>query len=77
LAETFEQVSILTDRQPKISIVDKDYQSVEVPNTQLLRSGQKRGITKMLRKMIKRRSVIEPTIGHMMVDWAEIHPKAF
>lgn len=68
LAETLEQVSILTDRQPKIAIVDKGYQGVEVPNTQILRSGQKRGITKTLRKMIKRRSAIEPTIGHMKTD---------
>jgi len=68
LAETLEQVSILTDRQPKIAIVDKGYQGVEVPNTQILRSGQKRGITKTLRKTIKRRSAIEPTIGHMKTD---------
>jgi transposase, IS5 family len=33
LAETLEQVSILNDRQPKIAIVDKGYQGVEVPNT--------------------------------------------
>jgi transposase, IS5 family len=68
LAETLEQVSILNDRQPKIAIVDKGYQGVEVPNTRILRSGQKRGITKSLRKMIKRRSAIEPTIGHMKTD---------
>jgi IS5 family transposase len=68
LAETLEQVSILNDRQPKIAVVDKGYQGVEVPNTRILRSGQKRGITKTLRKMIKRRSAIEPTIGHMKTD---------
>jgi len=68
LAETLEQVSVLTDRAPKIAIVDKGYQGVEVPNTQILRSGQKRGITRTLRKMIKRRSAIEPTIGHMKMD---------
>jgi IS5 family transposase len=68
LAKTLEQVSILNDRQPKIAIVDKGYQGVEVPNTRILRSGQKRGITKTLRKMIKRRSAIEPTIGHMRTD---------
>jgi IS5 family transposase len=68
LAETLEQVSVLTDRATKIAIVDKGYQGVEVPNTQILRSGQKRGITRTLRKMIKRRSAIEPTIGHMKMD---------
>lgn len=38
----------------------------------ILRSGQKRGITKTLKAMIKRRSVIEPAIepaiGHMKID---------
>jgi IS5 family transposase len=63
-----EQVGILNDRQPRVVIVDKGYQGVEVPNTQILRSGQKRGITKTLRKMIKRRSAIGPTIGHMKMD---------
>jgi len=56
LAETLEQVGILNDRQPKVVIVDKGYQGVEVPNTQILRSGQRRGVTRTLRKMIKRRS---------------------
>ena len=68
LEETLEQVGILTDRQPKVAIVDKGYQGVEVPNTQTLRSGQRRGVTRTLRKMIKRRSAIEPTIGHMKMD---------
>jgi transposase, IS5 family len=68
LGETLEQVGILTDRQPRVVIVDKGYQGVEVANTQILRSGQRRGITKTLRKMIKRRSAIEPTIGHMKMD---------
>jgi IS5 family transposase len=66
LEETLEQVGILTDRQPMI--VDKGYQGVEVSNTQILRSGQRRGVTRTMRKMIKRRSAIEPTIGHMKVD---------
>jgi IS5 family transposase len=68
LEETLEQVGILTDRQLKVVIVNKGYQGVEVPNTQILRSGQRRGVTRTLRKMIKRRSAIEPTIGHMKMD---------
>jgi len=31
-------------------------------------TGQKRGITRTLKAMIKRRSVIESTIGHMKMD---------
>ncbi len=68
LAETIEQVSILANRQPKTVIVDKGYRGVEIQGVQILRSGQKRGITRTLHKMIKRRSAIEPTIGHMKMD---------
>lgn len=31
-------------------------------------SGQKRGITRTLKAMIKRRSAVEPAIGHMKMD---------
>lgn len=37
---------------------------VEVPGTRILRSGQRRGITKGLKAMIKHRSAIEPTVAH-------------
>jgi IS5 family transposase len=68
LAETIEQVSILADRAPKTVIVDRGYRGVELDGIQILRSGQKRGITRTLHAMIKRRSAIEPTIGHMKTD---------
>lgn len=68
LAETIEQVSILANRIPKTVIVDKGYQGVTLDNIQILRSGQRRGVTRTMRKMIKRRSAIEPTIGHMKMD---------
>ena len=68
LAETIEQVSILADRAPKTVIVDRGYRGVELDGIQILRSGQKRGITRTLHAMIKRRSAIEPTIGHMKSD---------
>ncbi len=68
LAQTLEQVGILTNQTPKTAIVDKGYRGVEVPDVQILRSGQRRGITRTLKVMIKRRSAIEPTIGHMKMD---------
>jgi IS5 family transposase len=68
LAETIEQVSILTNHDPKTVIVDKGYQGAQVEGVQILRSGQRRGITPTLKAMIKRRSAIEPTIGHMKMD---------
>lgn len=68
LAETIEQVSILAEHKPRIAIVDKGYQGAQVQNVQILRSGQRRGVTRTLKSMIKRRSAIEPTIGHMKMD---------
>ena len=68
LAETVEQVSILTDHNPQTIIVDKGYRGVALAGVQILRSGQRRGITPVLKAMIKRRSAIEPAIGHMKTD---------
>lgn len=70
LAEALEQVGILTgtDRPPSTAIVDKGYKGVEIEGVRILRSGQRRGITKTLKAMINRRSAIEPAIGHMKMD---------
>ncbi len=70
LAETLEQVGILTgtDRPPTTAIVDKGYRGAQLEGVRILMSGQKRGITRTLRAMIRRRSTIEPTIGHMKMD---------
>ena len=68
LAQTLEQVSILADANPKIAIVDKGYRGVDVDGVRILRSGQKRGLTRTLHAMIQRRSAIEPSIGHMKAD---------
>jgi IS5 family transposase len=68
LAETLEQVGILADKKPTTAIVDKGYRGVEIQGVRILRSGQKRGITRTLRAMIHRRSAIEPAIGHMKMD---------
>lgn len=68
LPEMVEQVSILTEHKPAIAVVDKGFRGVEAEGVRILRSGQKRGITRSLRAMIRRRSAIEPTIGHMKTD---------
>ena len=68
LEETIEQVSILTEHKPTIAIVDKGYVGVPVDGVQVLRSGQRRGLTSTMKKMIKRHSAIEPTRGHMKMD---------
>ena len=53
---------------PKEVYVDKGYRGVELPNTTIWRSGQKRNVTPTIRKAIHRRSAIEPVIGHMKND---------
>lgn len=68
LPEAIEQVSILADHAPKIVVVDRGYKGVQIEGVQILRSGQKRGISKTLHAMVKRRSAIEATIGHMKTD---------
>lgn len=70
LAETLEQVGILTgtDKPPATTIVDKGYRGVEIEGVRILRSGQRRGVTKTVKAMIKRRSAIESAIGHMKMD---------
>lgn len=68
LAETLEQVGILAERKSTTAIVDKGYRGVEIEGVRILRSGQKRGITRTLKAMIHRRSAIEPAIGHMKMD---------
>jgi IS5 family transposase len=68
LDETIEQVSILANHRPRTVMVDKGYKGAEVEGVQILRSGQRRGVTRTMKAMIKRRSAIEPTIGHMKSD---------
>jgi len=68
LYEALEQREILSNIKPQKVFVDKGYQGVEIPGVQIWRSGQKRGVTRGLKAMIKRRSAIEPTIGHMKSD---------
>lgn len=65
LAEAIEQVEILTDQKPKAVFVDKGYRGAEVPGVKVWRSGLRRGVTRRLKQDIKRRSAIEPMIGHM------------
>jgi IS5 family transposase len=68
LAETLEQAGILAGVPITTAVVDRGYRGVSLDGIRILRSGQKRGLTQSVRKMIKRRSAIEPTIGHMKAD---------
>lgn len=55
-----------TGIEPERIYVDKGYQGHDYPKKlRVFKSGQKRGVTKAIKKELKRRSVIEPIIGHV------------
>ncbi|WP_299822355.1 IS5 family transposase [uncultured Jannaschia sp.] len=71
LHEAVEQVEILADARPRRVFVDRGYRGhgIEpVTSTTVYISGQRRGMTRALRRALRRRSAIEPTIGHMKTD---------
>jgi IS5 family transposase len=68
LYEALEQAQILSNVRPEIAVVDRGYRGAEVDGIRILRSGQKRGVTRVIKAMIRRRSAIEPAIGHMKAD---------
>ncbi|MEO8243340.1 MAG: transposase, partial [bacterium] len=68
LAEALEQVEILTEQKPALAIVDRGYRGHGAEATRVLISGTRRGLTPLLAKLLKRRSAIEPEIGHMKSD---------
>jgi len=68
LAPALEQVAILTGENPDLAVVDRGYRGHGVNSTKVLISGMRRGLTPLLAKLLKRRSAIEPEIGHMKAD---------
>jgi IS5 family transposase len=68
LAEALEQVEILTEQKPTLAVVDRGDRGHGIEATRVLISGTRRGLTPLLAKLLKRRSAIEPEIGHMKSD---------
>ena len=68
LAEALEQAAILSDVRPEVAIVDRGYKGVAIDGVKIYHPGLRRGITRGLRAMIRRRSAIGPAIGHMKMD---------
>lgn len=63
-----EQIGILTGTTPKMALVDRGYRGVQASaGTRLLVSHTRR-LPKNLKKLLKRRQVVEPMIGHMKAD---------
>jgi len=68
LSPALIQTQRLTGILPEKVVVDKGYKGVKIEGVSIYRSGQKRGITRGIKAMIKRRSAIEPIIGHMKAE---------
>ena len=68
LAKAIEQVQRVTGRIVQRSFVDRGYRGHGIKDTEVLISGRKRGMTPQMEKELKRRSAIEPVIGHMKTD---------
>ena len=63
LAEALEQAAILFDATREVAVVDRGYKGVAIDGVKIYHPGLRRGITRGLRAMIRRRSAIESAIG--------------
>ena len=69
LREVIEETQTLTGREIQRVYVDKGYIGHDAPNPlRVFRSGQKRGVHGQIKRELRRRSAIEPVIGHMKND---------
>jgi len=69
LREVIEETQALTGREIERIYVDKGYRGHDAPKPlRVFRSGQKRGVFGAIKRELKRRSAIEPIIGHMKND---------
>ena len=68
LEGSLQQVLNLTGIKVDQAFVDQGYKGHSVQDTEVFFSRQKRGVTKTLKKHIKRRQAIEPIIGHLKED---------
>lgn len=66
LASVLEQTQVLTGREIERVFADKGYRGHHATNPRrVFISGQKRGVFGVIKRQLKRRSAIEPAIGHM------------
>lgn len=69
LKEVIEEYESQNGVEPKRIYVDKGYRGHTYKHkARVFKSGQKRGITATIKKELKRRSVVEPVIGHLKSD---------
>ncbi|MFN7883005.1 MAG: IS5 family transposase, partial [bacterium] len=68
LDSQLEQVEILTGVKPSLALADRGYGGVQPPEGTKLLISHTRNLPPALKKLLKRRQAIEPTIGHMETD---------
>jgi IS5 family transposase len=69
LRSAIEDTERLTGRQIERAYVDKGYRGHDAPNPhRVFISGQKRGVFGAIKRELRRRSAIEPVIGHMKAE---------
>ena len=69
LRTVIEETQALTGREIEHAYVDKGYRGHDAPNPlRVFRSGQKRGVHGQIKRELRRRSAIEPVIGHLKED---------
>lgn len=68
LKKALEKAEENSQSKIKMAFTDKGYRGHSVADKIVYRSGQKRGITRSIYRMIKRRQAIEPHIGHMKAE---------
>jgi IS5 family transposase len=68
LHSQLEQVQILTGVKQTMALADRGYRGVPPPEGTRLLISHTRGLPAALKKLLKRRQAIEPTIGHMKTD---------
>lgn len=68
LAGALNQVARLSGVIPERCYVDRGYRGHGVESSSVFISGQRRGVTPTIKKELRRRSAVEPVIGHMKED---------
>ena len=69
LKDVIEETEALTGREIERAYVDKGYVGHDAPKPgRVFRSGQKRGVHDQIKRELRRRSAIEPVIGHCKTD---------
>ena len=69
LSTTIDQVVVMTGMEPARIYVDQSYRGHDYAKTdRVFITRQRRGLTPTIRRELRRRSAIEPMIGHMKAD---------